>query len=76
MAGEGSRGSFDLYKLRWAWSRVLWEWKRLGIAGSSPGLRCALVSGARSLAGMAGWFGRDRHGFRAVAREMVHGVVV
>jgi hypothetical protein len=76
MAGEGSRGSFELYKPGWAWSRVLREWKRLGVAGGSPGRRCALVSGARSLAGMAGWFGRDGHGFRAVARETVRGVVV
>jgi hypothetical protein len=50
---------------------VLREWKRLGIAGGSPGRRCALVSGVRSLAGMAGWFGRNGHGFRTVARETV-----
>jgi hypothetical protein len=55
---------------------VLREWKRLGVVGGSPGQRHALVSGVRSLAGIAGWFGRNEHGFRTVAREMVGGVVV
>jgi hypothetical protein len=76
MPGEGSRGCFELYMPGWAWSMVLWEWKRLGVAGGSPGRRRALVSGVRSLAGMAGWFGRNGHGFRTMAREMVGGVVV
>jgi hypothetical protein len=76
MVGEGSRGCFELYKVRWAWSMVFQEWKRLGVADGSPRRRCALVSGARSLAGMAGWFGQNGHGFRAEARETVVGVVV
>jgi hypothetical protein len=66
-------GVFKLYMPRWAWSMVLQEWKRLGIAGGSPGRRCALVSGVRSLVGVAGWFGWNSHGLRTAARETVHG---
>jgi hypothetical protein len=69
--GRVPGGVFELYMPRWAWSMVLREWKRLGVVGGSPGRRCALVSGVRSLVGVAGWFGRNGLSFRIAARETV-----
>jgi hypothetical protein len=73
--GRVPGGVFELYMPRWAWSMVLREWKRLGVAGSSPRRHCALVSGVRSLVGVTGWFGRNGHGFRTAACETVRGAV-
>jgi hypothetical protein len=72
---ESSRGSAGLYKPRWVWSRVLREWKRLGVAGSSLGRRCELSAALGVAASGVHWFGHGTVGFRALARETVRGTV-